>query len=266
MIQFTKMHGLGNDFVIINNLEKKIQLTTSQIQHLANRNMGIGFDQLLLIEPSKNADFYCQIFNADGSKAEQCGNGLRCVARYIQEEKLNPNKTFSIETIAGVYPLEMQDNQQIRIALGAPTLKEKLLALDLSCAPHKLPVSILSLGNPHTVAKMESIRSNELSALASDISSQPHFPNGTNVGFMQIVNANHIHLRTFERGAGETHGCGSNACAAVIAGISNGWLNSPVTVEFRYGSLEVEWQGGDKPVYLTGPAIRVFDGNIDCAE
>lgn len=261
-IRFTKMHGLGNDFVVIDALHQAFDVSKIRINHLSDRHVGIGFDQLLLIEPSKQSDFFCRIFNSDGSEAEQCGNGLRCIARYIHEEKLHATSHVNIETKAGIFPIEIKDYDHIRVTMGAPTVKETLVQLALNEDAKVIPLSILSLGNPHAVTRVESIDSIIDDKLATNISSHVYFPHGVNVGFMQVINNKHIRLRTFERGAGETFACGSNACAAAVAGILNGWLQNAVEVEFRNGSLMIEWNGEGKPIHMTGPASRVFDGEI----
>lgn len=267
-IRFTKMHGLGNDFVIINALNPTIKAQDLPITDLGNRHTGIGFDQLLVIEPSNRADFFCRIFNADGSEAEQCGNGLRCIARFIREEGLHKGPSFNIETKAGVYPVLIEDNDHIRVSMGAPLIQEKRIELELASDSdpvhkHNVFVSILSLGNPHAILRVDSIDTISPNQLGPKISAHFYFPDGANVGFMQIVNREHLRLRTFERGAGETYACGSNACAAVVTGIANGWLSSRVKVEFSYGVLIIEWEGGDSPVHMMGPATRVFSGEIN---
>jgi len=264
IIQFTKMHGIGNDFVVINSLNQTIDMKKLSIPRLANRHVGIGFDQLLLIERSHHsADFFCRIYNSDGSEAEQCGNGLRCVARYIHEEGIHANKLFSIETKAGIFPLEIHDYDRIRVSMGAPEIINNLVELTLPDQPSILPMSILSIGNPHAITKVESLEATPVNILAPKISMHSLFPNGVNIGFMQIINQNHIRLRTFERGAGETFACGSNACAAAVAGITNGWLNEHVKVDFVYGSLEILWEGKDKPIHMTGPASKVYSGKFE---
>lgn len=262
-IHFTKMHGLGNDFVIINSLTQPKIMQKSSIVNLANRYTGIGFDQLLIIEPSQTADFFCRIYNADGSEAQQCGNGLRCIARYLREEGIHPYNQVKIETLAGIFPIDIQDFEHIRVCMGLPKLKEKhLVELQLANPAINIPISILSLGNPHAIAEVDAIDSISLDKLATQISSHSIFPEGVNVGFMQIINKNQIQLRTFERGAGETFACGSNACAAVVAGITQGWLQQQVNVKFRFGSLIINWEGDSQPVYMTGPATRVYSGDI----
>jgi diaminopimelate epimerase len=259
-LRFTKMHGLGNDFVIINALTQPLNLKALSFSALADRHTGIGFDQLLVIEPSQKADFFCRIYNADGSEAEQCGNGLRCIARYLHEEKIHPARQIRVETIAGIFTLEIKDYDHIRVCMGEPEIKNPLIELALPHLSTSMPVSILSLGNPHAIVRMESLDSIPLEKLAAQISASDHFPEGVNVGFMQVINNNHIRLRTFERGAGETFACGSNACAAAVAGITLGLLQPEVKVDFVYGSLAIEWEG--KAIYITGPAAKVFSGEI----
>ncbi len=264
IISFTKMHGLGNDFVIINTLNQSFDIQRLPVHRLADRHMGIGFDQLLIIEPSRMADFFCRIYNADGSEAEQCGNGLRCVARFIHEEGLHKSKEFLIETKAGIFPLKIRDYDHILVSMGTPEIKNDLIDLHIPNQSDSVSVSVLSIGNPHAIIKVDSIEMIQTSHLGSEISAHSFFPDGANVGFMQIINPDHIRLRTYERGTGETFACGSNACAAAVAGIANGWLNHRVNVEFRYGSLEIEWEGSqNKPIHMTGPASRVYSGKID---
>lgn len=262
-LHFCKMHGLGNDFVVINAMQKPLDIQSLPIAQLADRHRGIGFDQLLIIEPSQEADFFCRIFNADGSEAEQCGNGLRCVARLVHEEGLHPESSLRIETRAGVFPLFIEDNDYhtIRMIIDAPHIQHNHAQLKLKDHT-SLQACVLSLGNPHAIVKVESVGEKALNQLGREICIHPFFPEDTNVGFMEVINSHQIHLLTFERGVGETHACGSNACAAVVAGVVNGWLEHPVEVKFRYGSLQVEWQGGFHPINIIGPASRVFSGEI----
>jgi diaminopimelate epimerase len=260
-LRFTKMHGLGNDFVIINALDSAINLQTLPFAELADRHTGIGFDQLLVISASQKADFFCRIYNADGSEAEQCGNGLRCVARYLHEDGIHTDKHIRIETLAGIFSLEIQNYDHIRACMGIPDITHPMIELHLPLA--NIPVSILSLGNPHAIARMETLESLPLEQFAAQIAmDKKYFPNGVNVGFMQVLHDNHIRLRTFERGAGETFACGSNACAAAAAGITLGLLQPQVRVDYRYGSLTIEWKGGSEAIYMTGPAARVYAGEI----
>lgn len=261
-IHFTKMHGLGNDFVVINAIDQSIDIKKLAIAKLADRHLGIGFDQLLLIEPAMQADFFCRIFNADGSEAEQCGNGLRCVARFIHEQGLIKNTAFQLETTAGIFPVNIADYAHISIALGSPNIEENLIELSLQQPLTPIKTSILSLGNPHAIVKVTSVETVNVNDLGPAIAAHHYFPHSANVGFMQIINPQHIRLRTYERGIGETHACGSNACAAVAAGIANGWLQQQVTVEVRYGSLSIDWPGIGKAIQMIGPATQVFSGKI----
>lgn len=267
MTQFCKMHGLGNDFVVINSLKTKTELTPACIAKLSHRHTGIGFDQMLVIEASQKADFFCRIYNSDGSEAEQCGNGLRCLARYLHEESLISKKQFSIETRAGIFPVDIKDYDHISVCMGIPKFSTRQLSSQTLFSQESPdvnhdPISILSMGNPHAILSMNSIDSLAIESLASQISCQAIFPQGVNVGFMQIMNAHHIRLRTFERGAGETLACGSNACASAASGIKQGWLQSPVKVELAYGSLEITWKGEGDLLYMTGPASKVYRGQV----
>jgi diaminopimelate epimerase len=259
-IRFTKMHGLGNDFVVINTLDQSFDSAHLPITTLSNRHLGIGFDQLLLIEKSQQADFFCRIFNADGSEAEQCGNGLRCVARFIHEEKLVKKPALQIATKAGIYAIEIRDYDHISVSMGIPKITENLIELALEHPIQSVSLSVLSIGNPHAIMKVESIHSDLPDALGATLTTHSYFPQGANIGLMQVVNPHQILLRTFERGSGETFACGSNACAAVVAGIMNGWLQHSVQVQFHHGSLMIEWEGKDKPIHMTGPATKVFSG------
>lgn len=282
-IRFTKMHALGNDFVVINTVtganeppviasethviasgakqsSKSLDCFASLAMTYSKRNTGIGFDQLLVIEPSTKADFYCRIYNANGEEAEQCGNGLRCVARYLHEEGLHTQNTMDIETKAGVFSVFIKDYDHIRTLMGIPVILEKALELQLS--ENKIPVSIVSMGNPHAIVKINEFASLSLEKMAEDIGKHAIFPKGVNVGLMQIINEEHLRLRTFERGVGETWACGSNACAAAVAGRINGWLKREVIVEYPYGRLFVSWEGENKPLHCEGPAMRVFSGQV----
>jgi diaminopimelate epimerase len=273
MIKFTKMHGLGNDFVVIDATTQKVDLSRLPISQLANRHFGIGFDQLLLIEPSTKADFNCRIFNGDNSEAEQCGNGLRCVARFIHEKKLSPKKSFSIETKAGVSEIDIVDYSAIQVSMGVPTFQpekipfltdaiKNLYELNIKHEEENVKLAVLSMGNPHALMQVNSLDNFPVAKLGIQIAAHSSFPQSTNVGFMEVVNRELIRLRTFERGSGETFACGSNACAAVVAGINNNLLDDKVKVELQFGDIWVEWKGEKKPVVMTGSATLVFEGEI----
>lgn len=258
-IQFTKMHALGNDFVVIDNTQATLDLQQFPIKILSDRHIGIGFDQLLIIEARQKSEFFCRIFNADGSHAEQCGNGLRCVARYIHEHKLDEGKQFNLATVAGIFPVTIKDYDHIQVNMGKPELKHKIFKLNL---PHhqEIELSILSLGNPHAILKVDKLDEKLINDLGKTISTHSLFPEGTNVGFMQVIDNKHIRLSTFERGSGITLACGSNACAAAFAGIANGWLTEAVSIEYQYGNLEIEVK--DNTIFMTGPATQVFSGRL----
>lgn len=262
LIKFTKMHGLGNDFIVLDARDNPINYQQFPIKQLANRYTGIGFDQLLVIEPSSQADFFCRFFNADGSEAEQCGNGLRCVARYIHENQLANKQSFQLESKAGIQSVDIENYDAIRVTLNPPIVKENLIQLNQIEELKESLISIISLGNPHAVIKVSSV-DNIADHLGAKISTHSFFPQGANVGFMQIVDQHHIRLRTFERGVGETFACGSNACAAVATGIVNGWLKDYVQVLYRYGTLTIEWDGSNQhPMYMIGPATYVYSGQV----
>jgi diaminopimelate epimerase len=272
-LSFCKMHGLGNDFILIDACNKTIDLNKTFVKFLANRHLGIGFDQLLLIEKSSVADFACRIFNSDGSEAEQCGNGLRCAARFIQETNLSNKNNLSIETKAGIFNIVIHDYNHIQVTMSVPIFKPKLIhflvekqkniyAIEIKPG-HSLPFAVLSMGNPHAILRIPSLKNYPVIDIAHHIANHPAFPQSVNVGFIEIVSRQLIYLRTVERGAGETYACGSNACAAVVAGILNGWLDNSVTVQLTYGSLLIEWEGENQPVIMTGSATRVFTGTID---
>ncbi|MHB1948375.1 MAG: diaminopimelate epimerase [Gammaproteobacteria bacterium] len=258
-IQFCKMHGLGNDFMVVDGTSQTISINDIPFQKFANRHTGVGFDQLLLIKPSKIADFACQIFNSDGSEAEQCGNGMRCIARFIHESCLNSNNTLRIETKSGVTEIVIHDFDHITVNMGQPRIDG---TKDIQYGAQLLTLSILSMGNPHAILQVPSVDTFPVLEIGTQISTHSMFPQGINVGFMEIMDRQRIRLRTFERGAGETLACGSNSCAAVVAGIMNQLLDSRVRVELSLGSLLIEWQGSEEPVIMTGPAKKIFEGMI----
>ena len=262
-IFFTKMHGLGNDFVIIPAIVQDIVQSELPITLITDRHRGIGCDQLLIIERSKRADFFCRIFNADGSEAVQCGNGLRCVARYLHEDKHCSKTAFTLETQAGVFQISIQDYDHITLTIPAPSTSEaSSVPLKLNQTPHQATAHLLSLGNPHAIIQVTALDTIDVDSLGREIASFPEFSSGINIGFLQVNNPHHITLRTYERGAGQTYACGSNACAAVFSGISNGYLESPVTVEFIHGCLSIEYDQERKLIHMTGPATRVYEGKF----
>lgn len=258
-ISFSKMHGLGNDFIIVNASFGARHFNAETIQRLSNRYTGVGFDQILLIEPSLQADFYCHIFNSDGSPARQCGNGLRCVARFVHENGLIKRKDLTLETVAGIFPVQIHDYEHIEITLNIPFVREKLIPLQFA-NQNILQAAIIDVGNPHAIFKIDDLSQVDVSKDGATIAAHLNFKEGVNVGFMQIVSNTHVRLRTFERGAGVTLACGSNACAAVVAGIVNAWLEPNVDVEFQEGKLHISWEKQDGPIKMVGPATHVYDG------
>ena len=271
--KFTKMHGLGNDFVLIDCVSQSVQLSLEQLRYLANRRIGIGCDQILLIERTESdADFRYRIFNSDGSEVEQCGNGARCLVRYVYDKGMTQKKEISVETLGGIIFPKLEINGEVTVNMGIPKFEPKeipfvadkrMLTYLLDVNEKQIEFSILSMGNPHAVQIVEDINHLPILAEGSLIESHSRFPKNVNVGYMQIVNRKHINLRVHERGAGETLSCGTGACAAVVAGITQGLLDSKVTASTTGGNLSICWKGGSNPVWMTGPAISVFDGEIE---
>ena len=273
-IRFTKMQGAGNDFMVIDGISQSIRLSPAQIKALAHRQFGIGFDQLLLVETSAIADFKYRIFNADSSEVAQCGNGARCFVRFVVDQHLTSKREISVETASGIITPKLEDNGLVTVNMGAPRFAPDQIPFiaDATANTYKLDVgnqqidiSAVSMGNPHAVQIVNDIETAPVVALGSQIELHPRFPERVNAGFMQIVDAHHIKLRVFERGTGETLACGTGACAAAVAGIQLGRLQSPVRVSARGGELHIAWQGGNTPVMMTGPAVTVFTGEVDLA-
>lgn len=273
-IRFTKMQGAGNDFVVIDAINQSIQLSVEQIKTLAHRQLGIGFDQLLLVESSSVADFKYRIFNADGSEVSQCGNGARCFVRFVVDQHLTNKHEISVETASGIITPKLENNGLVTVNMGAPrfTPSEIPFIADSTANTYALvvgnrqvDVAVVSMGNPHAVQIVDDIETAPVVALGSQIEIHPSFPARVNAGFMQIIDEHHIKLRVFERGSGETLACGTGACAAVVTGIQLGRLTSPVKVSARGGELHIAWQGGKTPVMMTGPAVTVFTGEITLA-
>ena len=271
--KFTKMHGLGNDFVLIDCVNQSVSLSLEQLRNLANRRLGIGCDQILLIERTESgADFRYRIFNSDGGEVEQCGNGARCLVSYVYDKGMIQKKEISVETLGGIIFPKLEINGEVTVNMGPPKFEPKeipfiankrMLTYLLDVNEKKIEFSILSMGNPHAVQIVEDINHLPILAEGSLIESHPRFPKNVNAGYMQIVNREHINLRVYERGAGETLSCGTGACAAVVAGITRGLLDSKVTASTTGGNLSICWKGGSNPVWMTGPAISVFDGEIE---
>jgi len=260
------MHGLGNDFVVINNIDGDVSLSTDEIRKLSDRRFGIGFDQLLMVESSssKDADFRYVIFNADGTEVNQCGNGARCFALYIQKKNLSYKNPLSVETNSGIMVLTINSDDSVRVEMGEPNFLPSKIPLNVNEESSEymvkgFKVGSLSVGNPHAILVLDDITDIESTALT--IQSSSRFPEGVNVGFMKVLSKDEIQLRVVERGAGETLACGSGACAAVIYGVRLGVLNSKVKVRLNGGNAMVEYDG--KSVYLIGPGEFVYEGSIN---
>ena len=272
-MKFTKMHGAGNDFVVIDGVRQSINLTPEQLRLLADRNFGVGCDQILLVEKaqSQEADFRYRIFNADGGEVEQCGNGARCFVRFVHEQKLTAKREIVVETKSGMIMPRLEEDGRVTVNMGAPIFEPARIPFSggteqvsepLQVGDAVLNISALSMGNPHAVQVVDNVETAEVARLGPLIEQHARFPKRVNAGFMQVVDRNSIKLRVYERGTGETLACGTGACAAVVAGIRRGVLHSPVHVLTRGGSLSIAWAGAGEPVFLTGPAITVFDGEI----
>lgn len=276
-LEFTKMHGLGNDFMVIDLVTQRVRLEPEQIRQLADRHFGIGFDQLLLVEPPDNpdVDFRYRIFNADGSEVSQCGNGARCFARFVRERRLTRKNVLRVQTACGVLELRIDDNDQVTVDMGAPrfapaeipfTADADALSYTVEVDGQSVSLSTVNMSNPHAVLRVDDVDTAPVLTLGPLLESHVRFPERVNVGFMQIVDTHQIRLRVFERGSGETLACGSGACAAVVAGIRLGLLSSPVTVALRGGELEIHWAGAGEPVIMIGPTAKVFDGFVRLPE
>jgi len=273
-VQFTKMQGIGNDFVVIDCVNQPVSLTDEQARFIADRHYGVGCDQILLVEPPRSSDvaFRYRILNADGSEVSQCGNGARCFARFVVEKQLTEAREFPVETAAGVLILSLREDGQVTVNMGTPELRPDRVPFDAPAVRNRYPlavdgrtleIAVVSMGNPHAVLQVDDVESAPVSSLGPAIEFHEAFPERTNVGFMQVVDDGHIRLRVWERGAGETLACGSGACGAVVAGRLAGLLQEAVAVDLPGGRLQVSWSGEGAPVYLTGPAETVFEGTIE---
>lgn len=273
-IKFSKMHGLGNDFVVLDGVRQHIDLSTAQLRFLADRHFGIGCDQILLVEPPRQAgvDFRYRIFNADGGEVEQCGNGARCFVRFVHEQGLTSKPEIRVETQSGVIGPRLEADGQITVNMGVPRFAPEeipfvcdhsAVVYDLLVHGDPVAISVVSMGNPHAVQVVADVDQAPVARQGPAIEHHSSFPQRVNAGFMQIVDRHAIRLRVFERGAGETLACGTGACAAVVAGIRRGLLDAPVCVSTRGGDLTIAWDGPDQPVFMTGPAATVFTGEIE---
>ena len=268
------MHGLGNDFVVLDATAQPIALTPGQLRFIADRHSGIGCDQILQVEPAREpgTDFYYRIFNADGGEVEQCGNGARCFVRYVHERGLTKKREIRVGTQSGVIVPRLEPDGQVTVDMGVPLFEpdavpfdapQRRVTYEIDVAGRPIEMSVLSMGNPHAVQIVPDADSAPVALQGPLIESHPRFPQRVNAGFMQVVDRGRIRLRVYERGAGETLACGTGACAAVVAGVMRGVLDGArVTVETRGGALAITWMGDGSPVLMTGPAASVFEGEI----
>lgn len=273
-IAFTKMHGLGNDFIVIEALDQSVAIPAEKIRRLADRHFGIGFDQMLLVEPptSTEMDFSYRIFNADGIEVEQCGNGARCFARFVYDRGLTEKKEIRVGTRSGIIVPRLLDDGRVCVDMGAPQFepgkipfiaerRQPAYKLDLEAG--NIEIGAVSMGNPHAVQVVADIEEAPVTMTGPEIEHHPQFPQRVNAGYMQIIDRHNIRLRVWERGSGETLACGTGACAAAVVGIEQGILDNPVKVSLRGGTLDIEWAGQQSPVLMTGPAEYVFEGMFE---
>lgn len=273
-LPFTKMHGLGNDFVVLDAVTRRVELTPAQIQWIARRRFGVGCDQVLVLQTGERSgvDFYFRIFNADGSEAEQCGNGARCLARFLHDRGLIDKTQIKLESLGGVISLRLEADGQVTADMGVPVFepirvpfeaKTQQVVYDLDIGARQVQVSVLSLGNPHAVQVVDELSDAVVSSQGPLIERHVRFPRRVNAGFMQVLDRRHVRLRVHERGVGETPACGSGACAAVVAGCQRGLLDDAVEVVLPGGSLSVAWAGEGEAVLMTGPTVSAYEGIID---
>jgi diaminopimelate epimerase len=272
-LKFTKMHGTGNDFVVIDLISQRCRLRPADVRRIADRHYGVGCDQVLLVEPpgSPDTDFRYRIFNADGNEVEQCGNGARCFARFVREKRLTSKRVITVETAAGVIELRVCNRHDVEVDMGLPRFDPGDIPLKATHRQDSYPIRVgdevleigaVSMGNPHAIIRVDNVDSAPVERLGPLLEAHGDFPERVNVGFMQVEDPGHIRLRVFERGVGETLACGTGACAAVVHGIARGWLQDPVTVSLPGGKLSISWAGEGRPVIMTGPTAVVFEGTI----
>ncbi|MCD4864357.1 diaminopimelate epimerase [Pseudomonas sp. PLB05] len=272
-LRFTKMHGLGNDFMVLDLISQHAHIQPKHVRLWGDRNTGVGFDQLLIVETptTPDVDFRYRIFNADGSEVEQCGNGARCFARFVFDKRLTVKKQIRVETKSGIIELHLKGDGQVRVDMGAPRLQaaEIPFIAEAETLSHAVQVdgetvelAVVSMGNPHGVLRVADVDQAPVLTLGPKLECHPRFPQKANIGFLQIIDTQRARLRVWERGVGETRACGTGACAAAVAGIRQGWLKSPVSIELPGGLLNIEWDGVGQPVLMTGPATRVYEGQV----
>jgi diaminopimelate epimerase len=276
-LKFTKMQGLGNDFVVLDGITQQVDLSAEQLRRLADRHFGVGCDQILVVEKPDRADvdFRYRIFNADGGEVEQCGNGARCFVQFVRSHGLTAKRVIRVETRGGIIEPRLEDDGQVTVDMGVPRLESteipfirgsgalvEPLEVDGACAR----VSVVSMGNPHAVQVVDNVDDAPVATQGPRIERHSRFPKGVNAGYMQVVDRANIRLRVWERGVGETLACGTGACAAVVSGVRLGLLDSPVRVATRGGALTIAWRGEQSPVFMTGPAATVFEGEWPVSE
>ncbi|MCY1348315.1 Diaminopimelate epimerase [compost metagenome] len=273
LLRFTKMHGLGNDFMVIDLISQHAHIQPKHAKQWGDRHTGIGFDQLLLVEAPNNpdVDFRYRIFNSDGSEVEQCGNGARCFARFVLDKRLTVKKKIRVETKGGLIELNVRADGQVTVDMGAPRLVPEQIPFQAETEALSYPVEVngkqvelaaVSMGNPHAVLRVDDVKKAPVHELGPQLEHHPRFPQRVNVGFLQVLDRQNAKLRVWERGAGETQACGTGACAAAVAAIRQGWMDSPVQLELPGGKLAIEWAGVGCPVMMTGPAVRVYEGQV----
>ena len=273
-IKFTKMHGLGNDFVVLDATAAPMVLTAAQLRFIADRHFGVGCDQLLVVEPARtpDTDFQYRIFNADGGEVEQCGNGARCFVRFVHDRGLTAKRVIRVGTLGGVIELRLEADGQVTVNMGVPQFEPARIPFDapaaaplydLVVAEKTIKINVLSMGNPHAVQLVADVDTAPVTTQGPLIEVHPRFPQRVNAGYLQVLDRAHVRLRVYERGAGETLACGTGACAAVVSGILRGLLDARVTVATRGGDLVIVWAGAGQPMLMTGPAVHVFDGEIE---
>lgn len=273
LLRFTKMHGLGNDFMVLDLVSQHAHIQPKHAKQWGDRHTGVGFDQLLIVEAPNNpeVDFRYRIFNADGSEVEQCGNGARCFARFVLDKRLTAKKRIRVETKSGIIVLDVQNDGQVSVDMGPPRFipAEIPFVADAQAPSYPLEVdgqlysiAAVSMGNPHAVLRVDDVQTAPVHELGPKIENHPRFPQRVNAGFIQVIDRHRANLRVWERGAGETQACGTGACAAAVAAISQGWMDSPVSLDLPGGRLHIEWAGPGKPVLMTGPAVRVYEGQV----
>ncbi len=277
LVRFTKMHGLGNDFMVLDLVTQRVKVTPKLVKKLGDRNFGVGFDQLLIVEPptEPDVDFSYRIFNQDGSEVENCGNGARCFAKFVRDKRLTGKTEIVVQTANGRMTLKVHPDKRVEVDMGEPVLEPAQVPftadakattyqvdVDVAGQAQQVELSAVSMGNPHGVLIVEDTQTAPVETLGPALEAHLRFTAKANIGFMQLISRNEVNLRVYERGAGETSACGTGACAAVVAGRLRGELDMPVTVHLPGGDLEIEWQGQGHPVIMTGPATTVFEGQI----